>query len=147
MRRGRRGAITLPPVVFLCAVITSIAACEADDGPVLGPLRPIPFSSPACATDADCPGERSDACGSPRCDAGACVLDYRPTGAPCGAGVCDGNGTCVACNLDADCGSVCAAHVCMEPTCSDAVRGGGESDVDCGGRCAPCALCSTCPTA
>jgi len=33
------------------------------------------------------------------------------------------------------------------PTCSDGVKNGDESDVDCGGRCAPCADGRSCNTA
>jgi hypothetical protein len=47
---------------------------------------------------------------------------------------CDGNdpegGSCVSCAF------VCAAPV---PSCTDGVRNGDETDVDCGGGCAPCA--------
>ncbi|MCB9734190.1 MAG: hypothetical protein H6745_16460 [Deltaproteobacteria bacterium] len=32
----------------------------------------------------------------------------------------------------------------MAPTCSDSARNQGESDVDCGGPCDPCALGATC---
>jgi hypothetical protein len=59
-------------------------------------------------------------------------------GITCGAGVCDGAGSCVACNLDADCGGgdLCKAHVCVND-CNDAVKNGLETDVDCGGGGCP----------
>ncbi len=34
-------------------------------------------------------------------------------------------------------GSVCTADICA-PTCNDGAKNGGETDVDCGGSCAPC---------
>jgi len=38
-----------------------------------------------------------------------------------------------------DCQSgVCAGDVCAAPTCSDGLRNGDETGVDCGGSCAPC---------
>jgi hypothetical protein len=40
---------------------------------------------------------------------------------------------------------VCVACRCMAPTCTDGVRNGTETDVDCGGSvCAACAPGQTC---
>jgi hypothetical protein len=40
---------------------------------------------------------------------------------------------------------VCAGSTCQPPTCTDGVRNGGESDVDCGGpTCPRCARCRAC---
>ncbi len=70
------------------------------------------------------------------CDGSAtngCETDLAVTAAHCGR--C-GNA----------CGSgVCAGSVCQAPTCTDGVRNGTESDVDCGGGACPvCGLCRTC---
>ncbi len=72
-----------------------------------------------------------------------------PKGTACaqsGGKVCDGAGACVACNVGADCGSgVCSSNVCQAPTCTDNVKNGDETDVDCGGticpKCAPPLAC------
>lgn len=86
-------------------------------------------------------------------DANACTMDTCLDGNPqhanvpvdslCtqnGGSVCDGNGTCVECNVSAQCSSgICAATMCLPATCDDSIRNGTESDVDCGGDvCLPC---------
>ncbi len=49
-------------------------------------------------------------------------------------------GKCVACNVDADCtgNGVCQLNLCVTSACDDQVQDGSETDVDCGGTCAPC---------
>jgi hypothetical protein len=43
------------------------------------------------------------------------------------------------------CSGVCVDHACAAPTCSDGVRNGSETDVDCGGgTCPTCAVGSAC---
>jgi hypothetical protein len=96
------------------------------------------------------------ACTLDSCEGGVPSNPPAPAGTVCAQGgtVCDGSGTCVACNVGADCGSgVCVAHACQAPTCADLTRNGTETDVDCGGiecpRCAPplaCTLDSDCTT-
>src|SRR5689334_7392503 len=50
----------------------------------------------------------------------------------------DGNGA-------ADCSDpACAGALPCQPSCSDGTRNGSETDVDCGGACAPCALGGAC---
>lgn len=50
----------------------------------------------------------------------------------------DGNGV-------ADCADPdCADAPACQPTCSDGAQNGAETDVDCGGRCAPCAVGQAC---
>jgi hypothetical protein len=47
--------------------------------------------------------------------------------------------------VPADCQSQsCAAGVCVAPTCTDGIRDGFESDVDCGGPCGGCAAGKQC---
>ena len=50
-------------------------------------------------------------------------------------------GTCVECNTAAECdsGMGCSMHKCVPPTCTDEMKDGDETDVDCGGPlCAAC---------
>ncbi|MBI4703902.1 MAG: hypothetical protein HY744_22565 [Deltaproteobacteria bacterium] len=89
-----------------------------------------------------CPGVDTD-CHKRACVEGQCDFTDEPKGAPCtGAGgekVCDGVGHCVECNESPDCGDqVCKSHKCVAATCSDFSKNGSETDVDCGGECAPC---------
>src|SRR5262245_61699547 len=85
------------------------------------------------------------------CNQGTPVHGPAQAGKPCTEGggvVCDGVGQCVACLEDAQCGGglVCQQHVCVAPTCIDGSRNGNESDVDCGGSCAPCGPGMQCGT-
>jgi hypothetical protein len=56
------------------------------------------------------------------------------------SGVCNGTGTCVECNDPKNCTSgVCTANQCAAPTCTDGVKNGNETGIDCGGgTCPPC---------
>jgi hypothetical protein len=58
-----------------------------------------------------------------------------------GGKFCTGAGVCVECNSSSQCASlVCntTAHTCNAPTCSDGVKNGTETGVDCGGTCPLC---------
>jgi hypothetical protein len=66
-------------------------------------------------------------------------------GQPCAtsigmAGVCDGKGACVGCIDDNDCPNPeldrCYNHICV--SCGDNTQNGGETGVDCGGKCGAC---------
>ncbi len=67
------------------------------------------------------------------------------TGLDCG-GSCPDCGPGGGCLTGADCTSgVCVGNVCQAPTCSDGVKNGTETDVDCGGvSCPDCALNKLC---
>ena len=84
-------------------------------------------------------------CAMPRCMDG--VKNGNETDVDCGGGTCpacaDGKG----CIVGADCKDlVCdsTTHTCSAPTCSDNVKNGNETDVDCGGSCPPCATGKLC---
>lgn len=58
-----------------------------------------------------------------------------------GGQFCDDKGQCVQCNSKADCGGggICVNNICVAPQCTDKIKNGDESDIDCGGpACAPC---------
>jgi alpha-tubulin suppressor-like RCC1 family protein len=115
-------------------------------------------------------------CATPTCTGNACVSTFAAKGTQCddgGGTVCDGSGHCVAAactdnvkdgkETDVDCGggppcqacgdglactanSDCVSKVCggttnmtcQQPSCSDTVQNGKETDVDCGGPCPKC---------
>lgn len=91
----------------------------------------------------DIPADAID-CTDDLCTAGVPSNPFSPLGALCnqsGGIVCTGAGLCVQCNNDFDCtgGAYCSSNMCVMPTCSDALKNGTETDVDCGGgTCAPC---------
>jgi hypothetical protein len=91
--------------------------------------------------DSDHPSATSD-CFTPSCSAGSPVQTAKPAGAACssnGGLECDGAGTCVQCLLGSECASgVCTLGACQVASCADGVKNGTETDVDCGGICAPC---------
>ena len=79
-----------------------------------------------CTVDGDC---RSCTCAPEgRCQepAGLC-----PDGTPCGLA-----GTCAS--------AACTTGPCRPATCTDGLKDGSETDVDCGGLCPPCADGSSC---
>jgi hypothetical protein len=89
------------------------------------------------------PPSKSD-CTFALCDAeGAAHELPRAAGSMCqsnGGRLCDGAGSCVGCLTSRDCkdGQLCLDHDCSDPPCGDKKLDGDETDVDCGGSCAPC---------
>jgi plastocyanin len=86
------------------------------------------------------------------CTAGVPSNPNSASGAVCsqsGGAVCSGTGTCVECVTGAQCTSgVCTGNACQMPSCTDNVKNGTETDLDCGGStCGPCALTKVCTTA
>lgn len=103
----------------------------------------------SCNNVSDCPAPKSS-CATAACTNGACSGSNLATGTACsdnGGKVCDGSGSCVACNEAKDCAAgVCGKdHTCAMASCSDKVKNGMESDVDCGGPdCMACKNGSAC---
>lgn len=89
----------------------------------------------ACpGTDTTC---RTRTCSSGTCGVTLAMLGTRCTDTP--TSFCDGMGNCVECLRGSDCASgVCTSGRCQTPTCSDGVRNGAETGVDCGGTCPLC---------
>jgi uncharacterized protein YkwD len=94
--------------------------------------------TPGCESGDTCPG-LDTACHFRTCQDGVCGFDNAAAATPCETGVCDGNGECVECLGNADCDpEICQAGLCVPATCDDGIMSGDESDIDCGGSCAPC---------
>jgi hypothetical protein len=78
---------------------------------------------------------------------GSCDFDG---GSVCGDPEGAWAGACLGCNGDDDClaPQVCdprgGTYKCVDPSCMDEVQNGTETDVDCGGPCAPCATEKAC---
>ena len=86
------------------------ATCGQNDNLTCGPNG----QCTGCAVPAQCGDD--DACRTWTCASSACVAVPSSAGTACpGDGICDGRGHCSRCN--------------------DGVQNGGETDVDCGGRC------------
>ncbi len=80
-------------------------------------------------------------CTDGQCVNGAPVQTPLAVGTACANGTtfCNASKTCVACTTNAGCatGTTCYQETgCV--SCSDGVRNGDETDVDCGGSCSPC---------
>ncbi len=83
-------------------------------------------AGPECTAAADCGADTE--CRTFACTDSACVTTDAPAMTACteGGEFCDGMGACLA------------------GSCMDSVQGGDETDVDCGGSCAPCANDAAC---
>jgi hypothetical protein len=103
----------------------SLDAGEKDSGG--GGNGKIPDAGPGatdipCDSSSDCP-EPEGVCMERICNEGVCDTVNVAAGTPCdnnGGEVCNRSGTCVV------------------PSCSDRMRDGDETGVDCGGTCEPC---------
>ena len=82
------------------------------------------------ADNSDLPDDGKD-CTEDTCSGGTPQFANRPVGFGCTVngqpGECDGAGICA-----------------PVPTCSDLVKNGSETDIDCGGTCPPCAIDQAC---
>jgi hypothetical protein len=99
----------------------------------------VPNDSNPCTDDTCSGGTPSNAP-----VAGQCTLSGNP--GVCGDPAGSAKGTCVACNVGSDCtvSGVCQANMCVPQTCTDTVKNGSETDVDCGGSCGPCLATKKC---
>jgi hypothetical protein len=108
------------------------------------------LGNPVTAPDnTDVPADDGIECTLDVCSNGAPSHPPASAGAPCsqsGGVVCSGAGACVECVSGGMCPSgVCASNQCAAATCTDTVKNGTETDVDCGGLgCPPCASGQMC---
>jgi hypothetical protein len=101
------------------------------------------------ADNTDLPPDDGNQCTLDVCTAGAPAHPASSPGAPCsqmGGAVCNGAGACVQCVSGGMCPSgVCVSNACAAATCTDTVKNGAETGVDCGGGvCPACADGQTC---
>ena len=136
--------VCVPAQAGLCTGVVCAAldachvagACDAATGACSNPAAPdgAACSGGSCAAGVCVPAQGGlcagvvcaalDACHPASCDpaSGACVAAPAADGTACGAGLC-------------------AAGACVDPagSCTNGVKAGAETDVDCGGAfCAPC---------
>jgi hypothetical protein len=103
----------------------------------------------ACVDTANDParcGDCTTVCAAPdKCLQGKCGCEAKT----CAASACgdddDGCGKTLGCG---ECASpqVCVEKRCLAPTCTDHLKDGDETDVDCGGKCSACPLGKGCAT-
>jgi len=101
--------------------------------------------------DSDTPNDGKE-CTTDSCSMGNPVYTPVAESTACtqGGKVCNSAGVCVECVKGSDCMSgVCdPTFVCAPPGCTDGVKNGDESDVDCGGTtCSPCPSGKACSVA
>jgi hypothetical protein len=104
-----------------------------------------------CVSNSDCP--RNHACSGGVCSTGTCsnaVHDNQETAVDCGGPNCAPCANQHTCARNSDCQSgdcYGANELCVALTCSDMVKDGSESDVDCGGPdCVGCSSGQACVT-
>ena len=116
------------------------------------------WSLPVCVLLLGCPSNTPKTCpglddGNP-CTADSCVgttARHLPVdqGTACDMGVCDAIGQCVECLASSDCTAPLSCdpitHFCSSTSeaCTDGLKDGNETGVDCGGSCAPTRQCTT----
>lgn len=98
---------------------------------------------PECTMDADCDDSDATTCAFPRCINSVCTVVNAEFRSPCtedGGNVCAGS-ECVECVEQEDCppgSAACTNQFCVATGCDSGTQDGGETDIDCGGPCAPC---------
>jgi len=101
--------------------------------------------APACTGTGQgtCPDPAE--CQTVACVDGSCISGNADALTDCTSitnGICDGNGQCVECIDNTQCGTdVCDTDTgtCVDASCTDLTQDGQETDVDCGGPiCGPC---------
>ena len=91
----------------------------------------------------DTPIDDLNVCTQELCVAGVPTKMPAAAATMCPNGTCDGAGACVNCTKNSDCKTgtnpTCdmALHMCV--SCSDGIKNGPETAVDCGGACGKCA--------
>ena len=81
--------------------------------------------------------------------ASSCIENNVGFGETCDGGYCDGGGTCAECldNVTYSCAApmeTCDMKVCVTASCTNGLPDQGETDIDCGGPCAPCQVGEGC---
>jgi hypothetical protein len=140
------GTATHAPIAGACSVDGG-AVCGDPDGGAAGQCV-------GCNLPSECPAMvcKANTCLPASC--GDMVQNGDETDVDCGGTTCPACADHLHCLVDMDCQSkVCdpALKKCTPPTCTDTVKNGGETDVDCGGpvcpKCGPeksCAKDSDC---
>ncbi|MBM4357436.1 MAG: hypothetical protein FJ096_04925 [Deltaproteobacteria bacterium] len=94
-----------------------------------------------CSGPSGCP--EAGVCMLATCITNKCGTQPATAGATCadnGGKVCDGNGACVECNKNSDCGADkpnCKDKKCVPNPCMNGTKDGDETDIDCGGATCP----------
>lgn len=104
-----------------------VAICPSEDA-----------TCPPCTEAEDCAA--APACHAFECLNNRCELVLAPPRTPCSGGICSDTppAACVECLQDSDCPGAGYCHAGKCASCSDSLRNGDESQVDCGGSCLGC---------
>lgn len=112
---------------------------------------PTDCVSRRCEEDAGSGGSAAATCVAAQCNNG--VQDGDETDTDCGSGAsphpdnpaCPPCANLQDCAVGSDCGSLsCVAGRCLPPSCSDGVKNGKETGIDCGDLCAGCEAGEAC---
>ncbi len=131
-------------------VTTDAAVGVPTTSQIAGDCRQIECDGHGLVLSANVDDPRDDGreCTADTCAQGVPENTAKAAGTPCqqgGGAVCTGTGDCVGCLSDGDCaGQICKLSSCVPTGCSNGLKDGGETDVDCGGPCSPCADAKTC---
>jgi hypothetical protein len=155
--------------VLAVAIVSAMVGCHliggTDDLVIVDPAGPTSTNATtggSSASSTSGSGGAAPNCTNEICAEGAsdcetceclegivCACNNLGVGQRCRFGYCDGGGSCVPCLDDTnypceDMSLNCDMQTCVAASCSDTEKNGGESDIDCGGPCAPCVNGKTC---
>ena len=140
---------TLPPDLYMAVCNDGVmngSETDVDCGGTCSPCK----DHQHCMVAGDC---TSGVCTAQICQIPACgdgVLNGGESDVDCG-GSATGCARCAngkMCTSGGDCQSLaCSANQCVASSCTDTIKNGDETDVDCGGSCAKCNPGQTCKVA
>jgi len=142
--QGGEGGTVIPPVEHC---VNGVQDEDETDRNCGGDDCPNCANGKKCEIDGDCV---VDSCVMGRCQEPECTDDVEngdETDVDCGApasgcGPCDDGDSCT--RGDGCLSGVCKSGKCAVPTCTDNVKNGEETDVDCGGNCTLCDVGKAC---
>lgn len=130
--RLQPGLLTLGAWCALLGAACSFPSVVVEEGPGTPPL---------CNDDTEC-GTPASLCEKAVCDPEiGCGTETITVGEGCrgGDGFCLEDGTCGECTMGSQCNSeTCSGGLCVPMNCTSGTKNEDETDIDCGGSCAPC---------
>ena len=141
--------VTNPAIICVTGVCAAKTCTATNCGGTNG-CPPCPDNAP-CKSTSDC---QSQLCSGGTCSPASCTDGLKngaETDVDCGGGMTSTCMPCVVgkkCLAGGDCSTgVCTNGLCVAASCTDGLKNGDETDIDCGGSCQNCATGHLCKVA